>query len=67
VLNSSGRAVEDHRFAGVQPAQRGQVADLGGGQFRGCGEVEALNGGLFLEPTALSVTADLVADFITGS
>ena len=28
------RAVEDHGLAGVQPAQGGQVADLGGGQLR---------------------------------
>jgi site-specific DNA recombinase len=44
------RAVQDHRLAGVQPPQRGQVADLGGGQLRGGIEVEALQGGLFLEP-----------------
>jgi hypothetical protein len=42
-------AVEDHGLPGVQPAQRGEVADLGGGQLRGRGEVEALKGGLFLE------------------
>ena len=28
-------AVEDHGLAGVQPAQCGQVADLGGGELRG--------------------------------
>ena len=42
-------AVEDHGLPGVQPAQGGQVADLGGGQLRGGGEVEAFQGGLFLE------------------
>ncbi len=42
--------VEDHGLAGVQPAQGGQVADLGGGQLRGGAEVEAFQGGLFLEP-----------------
>jgi hypothetical protein len=36
----------------VQPPQRGEVADLGGGQFRGGGEVEALEGYLLLEPGA---------------
>ena len=38
-------AVEDDRLAGLQPAQRGEVADLRGGQFRGGGEVELLQGG----------------------
>src|SRR5438046_1022476 len=32
--------VEDHRLAGLQPAQRGQVADLRGREFGGGGEVE---------------------------
>ena len=35
---------------GVQPAQRGQVADLRGGQLGAGGEVEAFEGGLFFEP-----------------
>ena len=34
-LADADRAVEDDRLAGVQPAQRGEVADLGGGQLRG--------------------------------
>jgi hypothetical protein len=34
----------------VQPAQGGQVADRGGGQFRAGGEVEFFQGGLFFEP-----------------
>ena len=46
-LADPDRAVEDDRFPGVQPAQRGQVADLRGGQLRGGGEVEAFQGGLF--------------------
>ena len=33
----------------MQPPQGGEVADLGGGQFRAGGEVEAFEGGLFLE------------------
>ena len=36
--------VEDDRFASGQPAQRGEVADLRGGQFRGGIEVEAFQG-----------------------
>lgn len=32
-LADADRAVEDDRFAGVQPAQRGQVADLRGRQL----------------------------------
>lgn len=34
----------------MQPAQRGQVADLRGGQLGAGGEVEALEGRLFFEP-----------------
>ena len=49
-LAHADRAVEDDRFPGVQPAQRGQVADLRGGQLGAGGEVEALQGGLFFEP-----------------
>jgi site-specific DNA recombinase len=48
-LADADRTVEDHRLAGVQPAQRGQVADLGSGQLRAGAEVEALEGGLLLE------------------
>ena len=44
------RPVQDDRFAGLQPAQGGQVADLGGGKFRGCAEVKAFEGGGGLEP-----------------
>ena len=43
-------AVQNDRLPGVQPAQRGQVADLRGGQLRGGLEVEAFHGGLFFEP-----------------
>ena len=45
-LADPDRPVEDDRFAGGEPAQRGEVADLGGGQLRGGGEVEAFEGGL---------------------
>src|SRR6478672_9751326 len=41
--------VEDDRFAGGEPAQGGQVADLRGGDLRVGGEVEALQGDLFFE------------------
>ena len=51
-LADADRAVEDDGLAGVQPAQGGEVADLGGGQLRGGGEVEAFQGGLGLEPGA---------------
>ena len=40
-LADADRPVEDDRFAGVQPAQRGQVADLRGGDLRVGGEVLA--------------------------
>ena len=33
----------------MEPAQRGEVADLRGGQFRAGGEVEPFQGGLFVE------------------
>jgi hypothetical protein len=46
------RAVQDDRLAGLQPAQRGQVADLGGGQFRGGVEVELLQRGGLIEAGA---------------
>ena len=51
-LADADRAVEDDGLAGLQPAQGGEVADLGGGQLRGGGEVEPLEGGLGLEPGA---------------
>ena len=38
-------AVEDDRLAGVDEAQRGEVADDGGGDLRVVGEVEVLEGG----------------------
>ena len=44
--------VQNHGLPGVQPAQRGQVADLRGGQLGGGGQVEAFQGGLFFEPGA---------------
>ena len=48
-LADADRAVDDDLLAGVQPAQRGEVADRGGGQFRAGGEVEAFDGGLLVE------------------
>jgi hypothetical protein len=48
-LADADGAEEDDRLAGMQPAQGAQVADLGGGQFRGGGEVELLQGDLLLE------------------
>ncbi len=47
------RAVEDDGLAAGEPAQGGEVADLGGGQFRGGAEVEPFEGGLVLEPVPL--------------
>src|ERR1017187_366211 len=44
--------VEDDGLPGGQPAEGGEVADLGGGQLRGGAEVEALEGGGGLEPCA---------------
>ena len=41
--------MQDDRLAGVQPAQRGEVADLRGGQFRAGAEVEAFQGGGFVD------------------
>ena len=46
------RPVEDHRLAGGEPAQRGQVADLRGGHFRVGGEVEPFQGDLLFEAGA---------------
>jgi hypothetical protein len=51
-LADADGAVEDHVLAGVEPAQRGEVADLGGGQLGAGGEVELLHGGLLLEAGA---------------
>ena len=48
----SDGSVEDDRFAGAEPAQGGQVADLRGGDLRVGGEVEAFQGDLFLEAGA---------------
>src|SRR5579859_5158067 len=44
--------VEDDGLSCGQPAQRGEVADLGGGQFGGGGEVESFQGGGGLEAGA---------------
>jgi site-specific DNA recombinase len=44
--------VENHRLAGFEPAQRGQVAQHRGGQFRADGEVEVLEGGVLFEAGA---------------
>jgi hypothetical protein len=49
-LADPDRAVEDDRLARGEPAQGREVADLGGGQLRGGGEVESLEGGFGLEP-----------------
>jgi hypothetical protein len=46
-------SVEDHRLAGLEPAQRGQVAQHRGGQFRADGEVEVLEGGVLFEAGAV--------------
>jgi hypothetical protein len=46
------RSVEDDRFAGVEPAQRGQVAQHRGGQFRADDEVEVLEGAVLFEAGA---------------
>ena len=51
-LADADGAVEDDGLPGLQPAEGGEVADLGGGQLRGGGEVESLEGGLGLEPGA---------------
>jgi hypothetical protein len=42
-------AEQNYGLSGVEPAQGGQVADLGCGEFRGGGEVELLQGDLLLE------------------
>ncbi len=52
LLPTPDRAVQDDGLPGLQPAQGGEVADLGGGQFRGGAEVEAFERGLGLEPRA---------------
>ena len=56
-LADPDRAVEDDRFAGVQPTQRGEVADGGGGQFGAGGEVELFERGGLLEPGPAQPTA----------
>lgn len=43
------RAEQNDGLARMQPAQGAQVPDLGGGQFRGGGEVELLQSDLLLE------------------
>ena len=48
----SDGSVEDDRFGGVEPAQCGQVAQHRGGEFGVGGEVEGLEGRLFLEAGA---------------
>ena len=48
----SDGSVEDDRFAGAEPAQGGQVADLRGRDLRVRGEVESFEGDLFLETGA---------------
>ena len=45
-LADADRAVQQDRLSTVEPAQCGEVADLGGGQFRAGGEVEPFEGGL---------------------
>jgi hypothetical protein len=45
----SDGSVEDDRFAGAEPAEGGEVPDLGGGDLRVRGEVEAFKGDLFFE------------------
>jgi hypothetical protein len=57
-LPDPDRAVEDDRLPGPEPAQRGQVPDLRGGEFRGGGEVEPLEGGGFLEPGPAGAPGD---------
>src|SRR3954462_15631326 len=52
------RAVQDHRLPGVQPAQRGEIPDLRGGQLRVGGEVEPLQGGGLLEASAAGAAGD---------
>jgi len=58
VLPTPDGAVEDHRLAGLDPAQRGQVADRRGGQLRVRGEVEALQSEGLLEAGAAGAPAD---------
>jgi len=52
------RPVDDDRLAGVQPAQGGEVADRGGGQFRAGGEVELLQGDGLVEASSTEPSAD---------
>ena len=48
----SDRAIQDDRFTGAEPAQRGQVTDLRGGDLLVRGEVEPFQGDLFFEAGA---------------
>ncbi len=57
-LAYSDGAVEDDGLAGVEPAQGGEVADLGGGQLRAGGEVEAFEGDLLVEPGLAEPSGD---------
>ncbi len=51
-LADADGSVEDDGLAAGEPAQGGEVADLGGGQFRRGAEVEPFEGGLVLEAGA---------------
>ena len=57
-LADPDRAVQDHRLPGGQPAQRGQVPDLRGGQLGVGGEVEALQRRGLLEPGTAGAAGD---------
>ena len=52
------RAVQDHGLAGVQPAEGGEVADLGSGELGRCGEIEAFEGDLLIEPGGAEPAVD---------
>lgn len=47
--SDADRAEQGDGLTGVEPARGGQVAELGGGLFRGGVEVEPFQGGLLLE------------------
>ncbi|PXY16719.1 hypothetical protein BA062_38665 [Prauserella flavalba] len=57
-LADPDRAVEDHRLASGQPAQRAEVADLRGRDLRVDGEVELLDGDDLLEVGGLDPPGD---------
>src|SRR6266498_3125376 len=59
LLPDSDRAVGDDPLAGRDELQPGQVTDLGGGQRRVVGKVEALQGGLGREAGGLDPPRDL--------